>query len=164
MGDAAKRVNQLCQEMEIPLRNPEITGMPNELSKKKREKTSQYKGVYGHKNGKWLVHMSLKGKQQKYGGYFREELDAAKKVNQLCEEMEIPLQNPGISAIPTQQSEKKETASQYKGVSWNKENGQWRAEIQFKKQKQNGGYFREELDAAKKVNQLCEKLEIPLRK
>ena len=59
--------------------------------------------------------------------------------------------------------EKREKTSQYKGVSWNQENGQWRAELQFKKQRQNGGYFREELDAAKKVNQLCEKLEIPLR-
>merc|ERR1712034_265005 len=113
---------------------------------------------------KWRAQLSLKGKIQKHGGIFKNELEAAIKVNQLCEEMEIPLQNPGISAIPTQQSEKKEKASQYKGVSWNKENGQWRAEIQFKKQKQNGGYFREELDAAKKVNQLCEKLEIPLRK
>ena len=79
--------------------------LPVFLYMRKREKTSQYKGVYGHKNGKWLVHISLKGKQQKYGGYFREELDAAKKVNQLCEEMEIPLQNPGISAIPSQKSE-----------------------------------------------------------
>ena len=70
----------------------------------KRVTKSQYKGVHWHKeSGRWLVLMFLKGKQQKYGGYFREELDAVKKVNQLCEEMEIPLQNPGISAIPNQQ-------------------------------------------------------------
>jgi hypothetical protein len=34
---------------------------------------------------------------------FKDELDAAKRVNQLCEELGIPLQNPTISAIPNQQ-------------------------------------------------------------
>ena len=34
---------------------------------------------------------------------FKDELDAAKRVNQLCEEQGIPLQNPEISAIPNEQ-------------------------------------------------------------
>ena len=34
---------------------------------------------------------------------FKDELDAAKRANQLCEELKIPLQNPEISAIPNQQ-------------------------------------------------------------
>merc|ERR1712034_212713 len=34
------------------------------------------------------------------------EMDAAKRVNQLCEEMGISLQNPEISAVPTQQYQK----------------------------------------------------------
>ena len=37
------------------------------------------------------------------GGTFNDELDAAKRVNQLCEEMGIPYKNPGISATPNQQ-------------------------------------------------------------
>ena len=70
----------------------------------KKEKTSQYKGVYWHKeSGKWYVIMHLKGRKQSYGGCFKDELDAAKRVNQLCDELRIPLQNPEISAIPNQQ-------------------------------------------------------------
>ena len=70
----------------------------------KKEKTSQYKGVYWHKQiRRWYVLIHLKGKKRKYGGCFSDELDAAKRVNQLCEELEIPLQNPTISTIPNQQ-------------------------------------------------------------
>jgi hypothetical protein len=45
-----------------------------------------------------------KNGQAKFGGNFTNELDAGKKVNQLCEEMRIPLQNPDIGQIQTQQS------------------------------------------------------------
>ena len=48
--------------------------------------------------------MNQKGYKQKYGGLFYDELDAAKRVNQLCKELEIPLQNPGITGEPNQQS------------------------------------------------------------
>merc|ERR1712034_143133 len=162
--DAAKKVNQLCEKLEAPLRNPGINAVPSQQYQKGGKTTSQYKGVHWHKQiGKWYAHLLLDAGKQKFGGVFIDEMDAAKRVNQLCEEMGIPLRNPGISAIPSQQYQKKKKTSQYKGVHWSKENRQWRAELQFKKQKQNGGYFKEELDAAKKVNQLCEKLEIPLR-
>merc|ERR1712034_199927 len=42
---------------------------------------------------------------KKYGGCFDDELDAAKKVNQLCEEYGMPHKNTGISEIPKQQHE-----------------------------------------------------------
>merc|ERR1712034_14759 len=104
--DAAKRVNQLCEELEIPLQNPEISGVPNEQSQKK-EKTSQYKGVYWHiTKGKWCVLINPKGKKRKYGGIFVDELDAAERANELCKELKIPLQNPEISARPNQQYQK----------------------------------------------------------
>ena len=75
---------------------------PNVCEKKK--KTSQYKGVYWHrKNRKWTVRICPKGQKQKYGGMFEDELDAAKKVNQLCEEFGIPAQNSETSAMPNQQ-------------------------------------------------------------
>ena len=68
-----------------------------------KDKTSQYKGVTLHKRSrKWYAQLSFKG-QKKYGGHFNDELDAGKRVNQLCEEMGIPPQNPEISAIPNQQ-------------------------------------------------------------
>jgi len=47
--------------------------------------------------------MYLKGGTRKYGGQFNDELDAAKKVNQLCEELTIPLKNPEISAMSNKQ-------------------------------------------------------------
>mgnify|MGYP006202296147 CR=1 FL=1 len=67
--------------------------------------SSQYKGVtWNKKCGKWLAQLCLQTQgKQKYGGIFKNELDAAKRVNQLCEEMEIFPQNPGISEILTQQ-------------------------------------------------------------
>jgi hypothetical protein len=71
----------------------------------KKEKPSQYKGVYFHKqSGKWRVQLKLK-RQQKCGGYFDHELDAGKRMNQLCEEFGIPLRNPELSAVPNEQHE-----------------------------------------------------------
>ena len=70
----------------------------------KSEKISQYKGVHWHKQiGKWYAKLQLKAGEQKFGGTFNDELDAAKRVNQLCEKLGIPAQNPEVSAIPNQQ-------------------------------------------------------------
>merc|ERR1712034_305591 len=67
-------------------------------------KKSQYEGVYWHKeNKKWVVKIYLKGQAQQHGGTFNDELDAAKKVNQLCIELGISEKNPGINGIPNQQ-------------------------------------------------------------
>ena len=38
-----------------------------------------------------------------YGGYFNDELDAAKKVNQWCDELGINVKNPGINGVPNEQ-------------------------------------------------------------
>ena len=66
--------------------------------------TSQYKGVSWHRtSGKWRAQLRVKGREEKCGGSFDHELHAAKRINQLCEEMDIPLRNPGIAGIPTQQ-------------------------------------------------------------
>jgi len=84
--------------------------------------------------------------QKKTGGYFYDELDAAKRANQLCEELEIPLLNPAISTKPSQQYQAKQ-------------------KTYLKKQPTMYGHFggtcKDELDAAKKVNQLCEEFGIP---
>ena len=72
----------------------------------KKEKTSQYKGVAWNKGRKkWFVLIKPKGHNSKYGGYFKDELDAAKRANQLCEQLGIPLQNPKISIIANEQDE-----------------------------------------------------------
>ena len=72
----------------------------------KKEKASQYKGVTWNKETRtWKVQLKLKKEKVKYGGYCKDELDAAKRVNQLCEELGIPLQNPEISGMPNQKYE-----------------------------------------------------------
>ena len=64
-----------------------------------KQKTSKYRGVHWHKNcRRWEV--KLQGQKPKYGGTFNDEMDAAKRVNELCEELGIPPKNPGISGKP----------------------------------------------------------------
>merc|ERR1711925_41680 len=159
--DAAKELNQQCDKMRIPPQNWEISESSNQ---EKKDKTSQFKGVYWHKEtGKWYVVIRPKRQKQKYGGMFKDELDAAKRVNQLCQELRIPLQNPAISAMPNEQYQKKEKPSQYKGVYFHKQSGKWRVQLKLKRQQKCGGYFDHELDAGKRMNQLCEEFGIPLR-
>merc|ERR1712034_70912 len=100
------------------------------------------------------------GGKQKFGGAFDDEMDAAKRVNQLCQESGISLQNPEISSILTQQYKAKHKTSQYKGVCWNKRNKEWRAGVSIEGNKIHGGGFKNELDAAK-VNQICQEHGIP---
>jgi len=161
--DAAKRVNQLCEELGIPPLKPTINTTPNEQYQAK-EKTSQYKGVtYDKQTGKWCVRFSVKGQDLQYGGQFNEEIDAGKRVNQLCKDFGIPQKNPTISAIPKQLYQKKGKTSQYKGVCWHTQSKRWRVKLCIKGHTVIGGSFKHELDAAKRVNQLCEELGIPLQ-
>jgi len=157
--DAGKRVNQLCDELGITVKNPEISGKPNHQAK---EKSSQYKGVHWNKiRRKWQAQLRSKYKKTNYGGHFNDELDAAKRVNQLCEESGIPLKNPGISSIPTETKQSTKKSSQYTGVFWNKKIGKWCAQIKINRQIY-GGSFTDELQAANKVNELCQELGIPV--
>jgi len=160
--DAAKRVNQLCEEMGIPHKNPGISAIPNQ-QRQTKEKTSQYNGVsWSTKIGKWHAKVYLQGAKNKFGGYFDNELDAAKRLNQICEQMGIPYKNYGIGAIPNEQWQPKQKTSQYIGVYWYKQRHKWCVELHWPGSKKNfGGYFNDELDAARKVNQLCEKFGIP---
>merc|ERR1711925_27912 len=105
------------------------------------------------------------GEKTKHGGMFKDELDAAKRVNQLCEKLGNPLQNPEINATPNQQYYEREKTSQYKGVSWHKKTKMWRVRLRVCKggKVKFGGMFKDELDAAKKVNQLCEEFGIRLK-
>jgi len=155
--DAGKKVNQLCEEMRIPLQNPDIGQIQTQQSP-----TSQHKGVYWHKpSGKWYVLLKHTGQKQRYGGTFIDELDAAKRVNQLCEEFGIPQKNPGIST-PIELHQKREKTSQFRGVCWYRDREIWRVQVRFKKRKSKfGGNFKNELDAGKRVNQLCEEMGIP---
>jgi len=154
-------VNKLCEELGIPPQNPTISGIPNQQYRKK-EKTSQYKGVTWYKQRKkWCARLSIKGEESKYGGMFKDELDAAKSVNKLCEEFGIPSHNPTIGAISNEQYQKKDKTSQFRGVTRHRDGKKWCVRLCIKGEKAKyGGYFNNELDAGKRVNQICEELKI----
>jgi len=121
---------------------------------KKNEKTSQYKGVSWNKQyRKWYTYVKLNG-ELNYGGRFGDELNAAKRVNQLSEELSIPLQNPGINSIPTKEVQNK--TSIYTGVSWKKNQRKWQSTLRYNKKYCYGGTFDHEEDAAMKINLLCD--------
>merc|ERR1712034_245473 len=119
-------------------------------------------GVHWHKKSdKWYTHLLLRTGKQKFGGTFKDELDAAKRINQMCKEMGIPAKNPGILGIPTQQYHKREKTSQYKGVYCAKSSGLWYASLYLNASKKiYGGVFKNELDAAKRINQICDEFKI----
>jgi hypothetical protein len=86
------------------LENLTCTVCENKHKASLKHKVSQYNGVCWHKeNKKWSVQIHKQGGKRRYGGMFDDELDAAKRANQLCEEMGIPHKNHGISAMPNQQ-------------------------------------------------------------
>jgi cell division protein FtsL len=49
-------------------------------------------------------------------------------------------------------------SSQYKGVSWEKKLQQWKATVYWKKHIYGAGTYINELDAAKRVNEICDSL------
>jgi len=153
--DAAKKVNQICDELGIERKNSGIGAMPNS---KITYSTSQFKGVSWSTNAKkWSAVVYWKTKKY-HGGYYENEIDAAKKVNQLCDELGKKRINRGIDEMSNEET-KHEEISQYKGVSWMQYRKEWKAYLQFKNQHKLS-YHVNELDAARKVNQLCDEFGI----
>merc|ERR1711964_347581 len=113
--DSAKRVNQLCEEFEISPKNPEVTGVPTANIK---TKSSQFNGVYWKQcDKKWIAKIYVNG-NAKYGGLFDDEIEAAKRVNQLCEEFEISPKNQEVTGQPSLRSNNNTKNREYHGVSW----------------------------------------------
>jgi len=145
--EATRKINQFSESIRLPSTNPEV---PEILNQEAKENTSQYEEVCLHKNNrKWNARLYLKDQTQKY------EIDAAKRLNEICEEMGIPLRNPVTSITPIQQHQKTEKISQYNGVYWNKEIQKWYAMLSLISKKQYGGVFNDETHAAKRVNEMC---------
>jgi len=93
------------------------------------------------------------------GGKYHDELDAAKRVNQLCDELEIVQKNPGVGSIPNPKRKHCKQTSQYTGVCWLNNRKRWKSEIIFRNQ-HRVGYHLNELDAARRVNQCCDEFGI----
>jgi len=157
--DAAKRVNQMCDEFQIERKNPNIDALPNH--KTKRGISTYYGVIWNAQNEKWVA-IIYKDKERFYGGCFDKEIEAAKAVNQLCDELEISRKNDGVDAShETSNTYKaKPPPSEYRGVSWTIREKKWAVQVCLQKHTYFGGYFQEEIEAAKKVNQLCDELGI----
>jgi len=94
-----KKINQLYENMKIHL---QITKPPPEIffPQKKEIATQVY---WNKKKQKCQSQLRFSEGKLKYGENFNDELYAAKRWNQLCEEMEISSQNSEtICPIPTQ--------------------------------------------------------------
>jgi len=154
--NAAKRVNQMCDEFQIKRKNLGIDALPG--PKRQNNGKSKYKGViWSERDGKWAARIYMNPKRY-YGGSFDEEIEAAKKVNQICYDLGIPQKNPEVNAIPKIKTIK--ITSKFKGISWTNRERKWRVTISIQNHKYSGGYFNEEIEAAMRVNQLCDELGI----
>jgi len=74
------------------------------------------KELYGKYNLKWTSSVYFNSKKIN-GGPYRDELDAARRVNQLCNELKIERKNPEVDANPIKHY-KRGFSSQYSGVCW----------------------------------------------
>merc|ERR1712034_72119 len=76
---------------------------------KKHHNIKEFTGT--EKEKKWCARLRLKDGKVKFGGYFNAELDAGKRVNQLCEDLGILPHNPGVVQMPTQHDDGKPIAN-----------------------------------------------------
>ena len=60
-----------------------------------------YSGViWAQSDRRWLAAVYICKNKKYYGGYFFEEIEAAKRVNQICDELGNEHKNPGVDAMP----------------------------------------------------------------
>jgi len=95
------------------------------------------------------------GGNYNFGGRFDNEVDAAKRINQLCEKYGIEPKNPELCEELANGSNTNSKISKYNGVSWDKEFEKWRIKIKINGKYRTGGVFVDEFQAAKRLNQLC---------
>jgi len=104
--DAAHAVNELCDDLGLDRKNPELGDPPSNwkrASRKKAAKTSKYKGVCWYaQSEKWHASITVNNKS-KYGGLYTSDLDAAHAVNALCDDWGVDRKNPelGDQFIPS---------------------------------------------------------------
>jgi hypothetical protein len=160
--EAAIAVNEKCQEMNMPLKNPDVK-MPATTQGKQ---TSQYSGVsWDKREQKWLARFTYKGKPH-FVGYFHNEIEAARAINGRCQYLNIPLKNKNVPPVsPPSVAGYKQVAtfvsgkpSKFKNVYWEQESKTWHAKLVHQGNSLNLGNFRSEIDAAISVNHKCEQL------
>jgi len=119
----------------------------------KAEKKSSYVGVsWCSKQQKWHVARNYK-RVSHWGGQYDDEIEAAKasddKVRELGATNVLKLNFPRAHEIV-----KDAKRSQYVGVTWCKNLGKWQVSRTINGKSKNGGYFIDEVEAAKRSDEL----------
>merc|ERR1719471_2044860 len=136
---------------------------------KKRKAESQiespYAGVnYDRRHQKFRAQIS-----GTYLGLYKNDEDAAMVVNYHCDQLGLPRRNPGVGVkIPEckrvrKKKDKNMKKSNYRGVTWDPKKNMWEAQVTYEHTRFPNGHYDTELEAAKAVNQMCNKIGIKLR-
>jgi len=136
------------------------SGGKKKQSRPKRRGSSDYNSVQKKqsKNGiRWRAGFFIDGKWHGCGT-FDTEIEAARAVNEKCDELGIPRKNPDVP----DSNPKKET-SKYNGVYWIEENQKWKGSIYHEKRQIYCGIHSSEKAAAHAVNEKCKELGVPLK-
>jgi len=155
---AAMKVNLLCDKYGIKRKNPMIIIEPHAIQQHFKIKTSIYFDVSWNNNAKKWQAMLYHNQKHNYGGLFDKEEDAAMKINLLCDMYAIERKNPMIDIELFEDHQVHNQTSKYAGVTWNKNNKCWQAQLQHNNKKYHGGNFDKEEHAAMNINLLCDKL------
>ena len=120
------------------LENLEIVTSRENINHKEKKGTSEYAGVsWDKKNKKWLSQINIGGIPKNLGRY-NSEIEASDVYKSALKSFNnneiIILKKPILT-------------SKYKGVSWNRRAGKWKAGLIRNKKTYHLGYFKTELDA-----------------
>jgi hypothetical protein len=111
-----------------------------------RRHSSQYRGVYWNKReNTWKVQIRYDGKRH-HLGYFEDEDEAARAYDQAARAQHGEKAQLNFPAEGESGSRK---SSKYRGISWDKMNNKWRAQIMHDGKKHYLGSFDDEEEAAK---------------
>jgi len=135
------------------------------IQKKTCARESKFAGVnWDRRHMKWRAQI-----QGTYLGLYENDEDAAAVVNHQCDELGIPRRNPSFGAKkPECKRVKKKKDSTYKksnfrGVTWDIKKNKWEAQVTYEHTRFANGYFDMEIEAAKAVNRMCDKIGIKRR-
>lgn len=131
-----------------------VSHQQNQRNKRqsKARRSSRFKGVFKSRRlGKWCAQIEV-NERSIHVGVFTDERDAALAYDAAARyyfEDFAALNFPDETPAPYTPPRQKQKSSQYRGVSWSKDNRKWSAFVSVGGKKVHLGYFRDELSAAR---------------